>query len=626
MIKREICKWLSMVCALVLILAGFGEAPVAKAAPPLVQNDFVISTFHGVPGIPNSDYYKILDNTKKANLTHFETTFTSPAGSVAALNIAESLGLKVIVQDYSRFGGFQNYPNQIANTTPQSAQEAVELFDSPALDGFYIWDEPFMEQIPQVKQDLDLMTSLAPDKIMLVTTLQSYSPTYTWQNGQFKTYIDHYMSEVQPPLLVFDYYVFEADIKKGISLDQSEMWKDMGYIRKKAQEAGIPFWFYIQLIGDIANGNAGDMTVPRVAVQDYVSLAFGVKGISYFNTIDGIMDINGNPNHLYNGVAALNKDILTLGRTLLNANSERVYHTSAIAHADYLDTLSGSPLVQSAPQGLFIGEFDDPSGVQFLLPVNTDYDQAKSGTIGLKNNKSVYKVNKSTGAYELLSASTGEIAFSMNAGEGELYVLADQPLASSNGGAPGKPTLSEDNGHDTGLMDGDYNVNMNLWWGNNGTVYKLFENDRLIDTQMLADRSPKAQSAVTAVTNRTNGTYRYVAELTNASGTTRSDVLTVRVTDAAPAKPVLSDNNWDGDGDFNVSMNMWWGTNGAAYRLYENGILIDTQTLVDKTPQAQSAVTAIQGRPAGVYEYRAELVNDAGAASSEKLIVVVTKP
>lgn len=609
-----------------MLAPGFGKAPVVEAAPPLVQSDFVISTFHGVPGIPNGDYFKILDNTKKANLTHFETTFTSPAGSVAALNIAETLGLKVIVQDYSRFGGFQNYPNQIANTTPQSAQEALDMFDSPALDGFYIWDEPFMEQIPQVKQDLDLMASLAPDKIMLVTTLQSYSPSYTWQNGQFKAYIDHYMDEVQPPLLVFDYYVFEADIKNGIPLDQSEMWKDMGYIRKKAQEAGIPFWFYIQLIGDIANGVPGNMTVPRVAVQDYVSLAFGVKGISYFNTIDGIMDINGNPNHLYDGVAALNSDILTLGRTLLNATSERVYHTSPISHADYLDTLAGSPLVQSAPQGLFVGEFDHPSGVQFLLPVNTDYDQAKSGIIALKNNKSVYKVNKSTGAYELLSASTGQIAFSMNAGEGELYVLADAPLASSNSGAPDKPILSDDNGHDTGLRDGNYNVKMNLWWGANGTAYRLYENGVLIDTQTLADRSPNAQAAVTSVTNRANGTYNYVGELANASGTIRSDVLTVHVTDAAPAKPVLSSDNWDGDGSFKVNMNLWWGTNGTAYHLYENGILIDTQALSAKTPQAQAAVTAIHGKPTGVYEYRAELVNDAGVASSEKLIVVVTKP
>nr|WP_306035015.1 chitinase N-terminal domain-containing protein [Paenibacillus odorifer] len=70
-------------------------------------------------------------------------------------------------------------------------------------------------------------------------------------------------------------------------------------------------------------------------------------------------------------------------------------------------------------------------------------------------------------------------------------------------------------------------------------------------------------------------------------------------------------------------MNMWWGTNGSSYRLYENGVLIDTQTLTNKTPQAQSAVTEIRDLPAGTYEYRCELVNEAGVTSSNTITVYV---
>ncbi|TMV49725.1 hypothetical protein FE783_13960 [Paenibacillus mesophilus] len=192
-------------------------------------------------------------------------------------------------------------------------------------------------------------------------------------------------------------------------------------------------------------------------------------------------------------------------------------------------------------------------------------------------------------------------------------------------GAPGKPVLSDDNGHDTGILDGDYKVKMDMWWGNNGKTYKLYENDVPIDTQLLADRSPNTQSTVTSVTYRKNGTYRYYAELRNESGTTRSDVLTVSVTQAAPAQPVLSHNNWDGDGNFQVDMNLWWGTNGTTYRLYENGVLVDTQALTAKTPQAQSATTGVQGKPVGTYEYRAELENYAGSISSAKMTVQVSK-
>lgn len=192
-------------------------------------------------------------------------------------------------------------------------------------------------------------------------------------------------------------------------------------------------------------------------------------------------------------------------------------------------------------------------------------------------------------------------------------------------GAPGKPVLSSDNGYTTGLFEGSFNVSMNLWWGENGSEYKLYENGVLIDTQKLTAASPSAQSSKTAITGKANGTYTYVAELTNDKGTTRSDVLTVQVTNAAPGKATLSQNNWDGDGNYNVSMNLWWGTNATEYRLYENDVLIDTQALNAATPASQSATTELSGRANGTYTYRAELINAAGVTSTETITVQVTK-
>lgn len=200
---------------------------------------------------------------------------------------------------------------------------------------------------------------------------------------------------------------------------------------------------------------------------------------------------------------------------------------------------------------------------------------------------------------------------------------ASEPPADSAAGAPGKPVLSSNNGYDNGLQDGSYEIGMNMWWGNNGTAYKLYENDVLIDTRTLSANSPNAQRIATPVAGKKNGIYRYYAELTNKFGTTRSDELTVQVTQASPAAPVLSHNNWDQDGNFDIGMNMWWGTNGTTYKLYENGKLIDTQTLADHTPNAQSAVTAIRDRAPGIYQYRCELINGAGAAASQTIEVKV---
>lgn len=192
-------------------------------------------------------------------------------------------------------------------------------------------------------------------------------------------------------------------------------------------------------------------------------------------------------------------------------------------------------------------------------------------------------------------------------------------------GAPGTPVLSHNNGHANGLLEGTYTVSMNLWWGENATSYKLYEDGVLIDTQKLTYNAPMAQSAETKIQGKSNGTYTYVAELTNDKGTTRSQTLTVTVANAAPGKAVLSQDNWDGDGNYKVSMNLWWGTNATEYRLYENDVLIDTQALNAATPSAQSAVTELSGRAQGTYTYRAELINAAGVTSTETITVQVTK-
>lgn len=223
-----------------------------------------------------------------------------------------------------------------------------------------------------------------------------------------------------------------------------------------------------------------------------------------------------------------------------------------------------------------------------------------------------------TGSHTFIATAVNNAGLSTTE---QVIIVVNGPQKAT--GIPGQPVLSNNNGQDTGLLDGDYQITMNLWWGNNGTIYKLYENGTLIDTQTLRDDSPTTQTAVTSITGKENGTYTYTAELTNSFGTTVSTSHVVKVKDAAPGKPVLSNDNWDGDGEYKVTMNLWWGMNGKVYRLYENGVLIDTQTLTANTPNAQTASTSITNRSPGVYEYRVELMNDQGVSESTVMKVSV---
>ncbi|WP_395244620.1 hypothetical protein ACGGZK_02135 [Agromyces sp. MMS24-K17] len=95
----------------------------------------------------------------------------------------------------------------------------------------------------------------------------------------------------------------------------------------------------------------------------------------------------------------------------------------------------------------------------------------------------------------------------------------------------------------------------------------------------------------------------------------------------APAKAVLSsDNGWDTglkDGDYRITMNLWWGENAARFDLYENGTRIASTPLTPATPQAQSATVDVAGRVNGTYEYVGVLVNSKGETRTKALVVDV---
>ncbi|WP_456824193.1 pectate lyase family protein [Cellulomonas sp. P5_E12] len=192
-------------------------------------------------------------------------------------------------------------------------------------------------------------------------------------------------------------------------------------------------------------------------------------------------------------------------------------------------------------------------------------------------------------------------------------------------GAPGTAVVSDDNGRDTGLRDGSYTVTANLWWGQNATVARLYENGALVGAQWLTGTTPHAQTVTFPVAGKVDGTYSYVVELLNPYGTSSSAPHTVRVTDAAPGRAVLSDDNRDGDGSFTVTTNLWWGTNATHYALYRDGALVDEQDLTAATPNRQSATTSVTGLAPGTYRFVAVLSNAAGSTPTAERVVTVRR-
>lgn len=101
-------------------------------------------------------------------------------------------------------------------------------------------------------------------------------------------------------------------------------------------------------------------------------------------------------------------------------------------------------------------------------------------------------------------------------------------------GAPGKPVLQH-NQYGTDY-DGNYTITMSMYYGNNATSYKLYEQAgafgefKVIKEGTLTDNTPAVQSTSVEIVDRKGvNTFRYKAEFINSFGSTFSDVISVRV-------------------------------------------------------------------------------------------------
>lgn len=91
---------------------------------------------------------------------------------------------------------------------------------------------------------------------------------------------------------------------------------------------------------------------------------------------------------------------------------------------------------------------------------------------------------------------------------------------------PEKPVLS----HNAWNNTGNFTITMNMWWGENGSSWKLYENDNLISTKKLTYSSSKGSQMDTInFANKSKGTYRYKAEIINSKGSTISDEIIVTI-------------------------------------------------------------------------------------------------
>lgn len=96
------------------------------------------------------------------------------------------------------------------------------------------------------------------------------------------------------------------------------------------------------------------------------------------------------------------------------------------------------------------------------------------------------------------------------------------PVDPNATGVPATPNLTSN----TWGFERDFSLIMNMWWGNNGTLLKIYENGILMKEEKIPFNSPSQQTYTLNFTGKAPGTYVYTCELINQHGVSTSGEFT----------------------------------------------------------------------------------------------------
>jgi hypothetical protein len=248
----------------------------------------------------------------------------------------------------------------------------------------------------------------------------AYVNLMAWMN------LDDYLSTVKPRFLSYDYYQWWWNRDRHFGRLEAH--------RRAALQAGIPLlcWIEGNADGRWEWGEKGQTYLPdnepKLRQSVYTSLAYGVKGIQWFNAFVIFDHAPGRvllPTLRQAGedVKALNAELQALGPTLLRLRSADVFHTRPLA--EHTRPLPADCWVQTRRPGLVLGLFDEGSGQDYAMVVNRSVTRsARPELTFAAPRRHADRLDRATGAWVSLRPPPGHgpltVRLTLAPGDGEL--------------------------------------------------------------------------------------------------------------------------------------------------------------------------------------------------------------
>jgi hypothetical protein len=320
----------------------------------------------------------------------FNTTGFAPASYVP---YAKKYGLSVILEDH-RIGA--DIPKEEAEAA--SREFLAPYKDDPTVYGVCLRDEPNMKDFPNLGKWVKAVLDADPDKLPYINLFPNCVSVDQLGTPDYLEYVDKFVEICRPKFLSYDCY----SLYEHRGLDINRFYSNLEIMRTKGIEHNLPFWHIIL-------GNSHfyylEPTQASIYVQGYSSLAYGVRGISYFTYYSPIsgnyrlggIDQFGNRTSTWEYVRMMNLQIHMLAPVYLTLKSINVFHhpdvpavCRSIRHSMLLDEVHGKDLL--------VGEFEGPGGTPYAMVVNKSLTE--STTLGI--------TFKKKGTVRLTCAYTGK--------------------------------------------------------------------------------------------------------------------------------------------------------------------------------------------------------------------------
>lgn len=404
----------------------FSRYPIGNPKRGWKQDNFILSTF----SVRAADTRETIENLVNCGFNLIETAWCPHDISEASLRYCEQLGVDILYQDFSVFGGMQerNLERHIDAETAKKVDEHLRNYRRCI--GTYVWDEPYVhDQLEEARYQTDLFRACSPEKLAFTVAIPSYNSKYTWQNGRFADYLEDYCSTIEPEVLSLDYYpIGLGGYTPETQLDNSLMWCDLGLMRVLAAKHKLPLWFYYQ---GLPMHGYKDFYFPMVRCSMYAAAMYGAKGLQQYTANGSVIDANGKRGPFYEKQKAIHKEFAALGNTLMALDSKYVFHSPDLLpdnpyHEGLYDDISLSEVLadKPLPKRISAGELTDAYGHTYLLILNRDYDCAQEIDIPLKKDCSIYRVSRVDG-HEKYIAKADSIFATLEAGDAMLLRLQD---------------------------------------------------------------------------------------------------------------------------------------------------------------------------------------------------------